>query len=74
MRYAGLTDDPDRRKKDHNYPKDFRVLHRFTSEKEARDWEKDMLAQGYKGDTGGAGWRYGYTFSITSRIKTLLSR
>ena len=74
MRYAGLTDDPVRRKKDHNYPKDFRVVHKFASEKEARKWEKDMLTQGYKGDTGGAGWQYGYTFSVTLRRKTLLSR
>ena len=31
----------------------------FSSEKEAREWEKKMLATpGAKGDTGGKGWRY----------------
>ena len=63
MRYAGLTDDPDRRKKEHGNPKDFRVVRTFKTETEARKWEKDMLAKGYKGDTGGKGWKYGYTFS-----------
>lgn len=65
MRYAGLTDDPERRKSEHGNPQDFRVVREFTSEYEARLWEKDMLDQGYKGDIGGAGWRYGYTFSVT---------
>lgn len=64
MKYAGLTDDPDRRKREHNYPSDFRVVREFSSESEARRWEKYMLAHGYEGDTGGAGWRYGYTFSV----------
>lgn len=65
MRYVGLTDVPQRRKADHGNPADFRVVREFSSENEARRWEKDMLAEGYKGDTGGAGWRYGYTFSVT---------
>jgi hypothetical protein len=64
MRYVGLTDDPARRKREHGYPPDFRVVHQFTYEYEARLWEKGMLAQGYAGDTGGAGWLYGYTFSV----------
>jgi len=61
-RYAGLTDDPDRRKREHGNPRDW-WQRSFTTEREARQWEKDMLSRGYAGDTGGAGWRYGYTFS-----------
>ncbi len=63
MRYVGLTDDPDRRKQEHGNPKDFRVVRKFKTETEARKWEKEMLAKGYKGDTGGKGWKHGYTFS-----------
>jgi hypothetical protein len=65
MRYAGLTDDTERREREHGFPRDFRVVRQFTYEHEARSWEKGMLAQGYAGDTGGAGWRYGYTFSMS---------
>lgn len=65
MWYVGLTDDPERRKREHGYPSDFSVVREFTSEDEARQWEKKMLAQGHQGDTGGAGWNYGYTFSVT---------
>lgn len=61
-RYVGLTDDPDRRKSEHGNPTDW-WQRSFSTEREARDWEKDMLSRGYLGDTGGAGWRYGYTFS-----------
>lgn len=67
MRYAGLTDDPQRRKAEHGNPPDFRVVKQFSSEKDAREWEKQMLARGYAGDIGGAGWKYGYTYSVTSR-------
>ena len=61
-RYAGLTDDPNRRKGEHGNPSDW-WQRSFSNEREARDWEKDMHSKGYRGDTGGAGWRYGYTFS-----------
>jgi hypothetical protein len=64
MRYAGLTDDPERRKKEHGNPKDFRVIRQFNTEIEAREWEKQMLSQGHRGDTGGAGWKYGYTYFL----------
>jgi hypothetical protein len=67
MRYVGLTDDPERRKKEHGGPPDFKVVHKFSSESAARKWEKSLLAQGYNGDTGGAGWRYGYTFSHNTK-------
>ncbi|MHC4720132.1 MAG: hypothetical protein ACYSYT_06625 [Planctomycetota bacterium] len=63
MQYAGLTNDPERRKQEHGNPADFTVVRQFTSQIEARDWEVAMLASGYAGDTGGAGWRYGYTFT-----------
>jgi hypothetical protein len=64
QRYVGLTDDPQRRKKDHGNPRSFRVVHQFRTENAGRKWEKEMLAKGYKGDTGGRGWKYGYTFSV----------
>jgi hypothetical protein len=43
-RYAGLTDDPERRKKEHGNPTDWRQRS-FSTESEARDWEKDMLSR-----------------------------
>lgn len=69
MRYVGLTDDPERRKEEHGGPPDFKVVRRFSSKSDAIEWEKSLLAQGYDGDTGGAGWRYGYTFSKRLRRK-----
>ena len=66
MRYAGLTDEPKRRKEEHGNPHDFRVMQQFTSELSARQWESRMLAQGYEEDTSGKGWKYGFTFSIRS--------
>ena len=64
MRYAGLTDEPARRKREHSNPGDFRVMQQFTCEAAARQWERRMLAQGYEEDTSGKNWKYGYTFSI----------
>ena len=29
----------------------------------------ERLFTGYKGDTGGKGWRYGYTYSVTSNTR-----
>jgi hypothetical protein len=66
MRYAGLTDEPERRKREHGNPRDFRVMQQFTCESAARQWERRMQAQGYEEDTKGTGWKYGYTFSIRS--------
>ncbi len=40
MRYAGLTDEPARRKREHGNPRDFRVMQQFTSETAARQWER----------------------------------
>lgn len=69
MKYVGLTDDPVTRKQQHGNPTDW-WQRSFSTEKEARDWEKSMLSQpGYKGNPGGAGWRYGYTYTITSTTR-----
>jgi len=69
MKYAGLTDDLNDRKAAHGNPSDW-WSRSFASEKEARQWEKATLAQpGYKGGPGGAGWRYGYTYTITSSTR-----
>ena len=32
MRYAGLTDEPERRKREHVNPRDFKVMQQFTSD------------------------------------------
>jgi hypothetical protein len=66
MKYVGLTDDPKTRKVQHGNPSDW-WQREFTTERAARQWEQEMLAKpGYKGGTGGSGWRYGYTYTITS--------
>ncbi len=65
MKYVGLTDDPARRRQEHGNPTDWQQQS-FSTETEARDWERRMLAQpGYTGGPGGDGWRYGYTYTIT---------
>jgi hypothetical protein len=63
MRYAGLTDETQRRKREHGNPSDFRIIQQFNSEAAARQWIKRMLAQGCEEDTSSKGWKYGYTFS-----------
>jgi len=66
MKYVGLTDDPSRRKREHGNPSDW-WQRSFITESIARKWEKEMLARaGYTGGTGGDGWKYGYTYTITS--------
>jgi len=67
-KYAGLTDDPKQRRQDHGNPSDWAVK-TFSTEKEARNWEKAMHDSGYKGAGGGAGWKYGYTYTITSTTR-----
>lgn len=65
MKYVGLTDNPSRRVAEHGNPSDW-LQRSFSNEAEARRWEKDMLSRpGYSGGTGGDGWRYGYTYTIT---------
>jgi hypothetical protein len=66
MKYAGLTDDPKICKQEHGNPYDW-TQQAFDTEIEARLWEKEMLSKrGYKGLTGNAGWRYGYTYTIAT--------
>ncbi len=69
MKYVGLTDDPETRKVAHGNPLDW-WHYRFNSEQKARQWEKNLIASpGYTGGAGGEGWRYGYTYTITSKTK-----
>ena len=69
MKYVGLTDDPQSRKAAHGNPSDW-WQRSFSTERDARQWEKEMLAKpGYIGGTGGEGWRYGYTYTITSSTR-----
>lgn len=65
MKYVGLTDNPEERKQQHGNPPDW-WQRSFYKENEAREWEKRMLSQnGYEGGTGGKGWKYGYSYTIT---------
>ena len=64
MKFVGLTDEPAKRKQSHGTPYDW-TQRTFENEKEARDWEKQMIDQGCKGGNGGPGWKYGYTYTIT---------
>ena len=65
-RYVGLTDDPERRRNEHNNPPDWRIERRFTSEREARQWEANELSRpGHCGGTGGEGWHVGYKYTVT---------
>jgi hypothetical protein len=69
MKYVGLTDDPETRKADHGNPSDW-WQRKFDTEKQALQWELDMLDKlGYQGGGGGLGWKYGYTYTITSTTK-----
>jgi hypothetical protein len=69
MKYVGLTDDPETRKAEHANPIDW-WQRSFETEAEARNWEKSMLSKpGYTGRGGGAGWKYGYTYTITDNTK-----
>lgn len=65
--YVGLTDNPDRRRGEHGNPSDWIVEKIFLFEFQARSWEKQELAKpGHTGGTGGAGWRYGYKYTVTA--------
>ncbi len=70
MIYVGLTDDPKQRREQHGNPPDWTQTPRFATENEARAWEKQQLARANtRGGTGGAGWRYGYWYTITSTTR-----
>lgn len=65
MKYVGLTDDPARRKLEHGNPADW-WEGSFSTEANALTWEQALLVKpGYSGSTGGHGWRYGYTYTIS---------
>ena len=66
-RYVGLTNNLEQRKEQHGNPSGFRRVRAFRSEKAAREWEEQMLKKGYNGDTGGKGWKYGYTFPVRGK-------
>jgi hypothetical protein len=69
MYYVGLTDDPQRRRAEHGNPSDWRTTAPFADEETARRWERMQLLRGHRGGTGGAGWRYGYVYTITTFTK-----
>jgi len=67
--YVGLTDDPDRRRVEHGSPSDWTQT-QFSTEAVARAWEANYVGKaGYQGGPGGAGWRFGYWYTVTSRTK-----
>ncbi len=69
MKYVGLTDTPQQRREQHGNPADWQQR-LFSRESEARTWEKTMLVQpGYTGGSGGEGWKYGYTYTITGSTR-----
>lgn len=69
MKYAGLTDNPWRRKQEHGDPS-YWWQRSFSTEDQARKWEKDMLAQPeYTGGAGGDGWHYGYIYTISASTR-----
>jgi len=41
MKYVGLTDDPARRREEHNNPRDWKQR-TFSTEEEARKWAKEL--------------------------------
>lgn len=64
---VGLTDDPVTRRQQHGNPPDWQQTS-FSTEEEARAWEKQYVGKpGYQGGPGGAGWRFGYWYTITSK-------
>ncbi len=66
MKFAGLTNDPETKRIEHGNPFDWNQ-HRFYGEEEAKSWEKLMVEIGYQGGVDCAGWKYGYTYTITKK-------
>ncbi len=70
MFYVGLTDDLQRRRAEHGNPEDWQTTQLFPSEASARSWEAEQLRKpNCSGRGGGAGWRYGYWYTITPTTK-----
>jgi len=69
--YVGLTDDPERRRREHGNPSDWQqTLVAFATEAAARAWEAQYVEKpGYQGGPGGSGWRYGYWYTITATTR-----
>jgi hypothetical protein len=65
MKHAGLTDDPKKKRESHGNPQEWYQIE-FATEKEARHWEKLMMAVGYQGGSSSDGWKYGYIYAITN--------
>ena len=64
MKFVGLTDDPAKRKVEHNNPSDW-TQRSFSTEEEARKWAKELLERPeYETGPGDLGWRFGYTYKI----------
>ena len=62
----GLTDDPKTSRSKHGNPPDWWQTP-FRSQAAARAWKGDMLTiSGYRATPGASGWRYGYTFTLSS--------
>lgn len=61
-RTVGLASDPLRRREALGNPERWMTAKRFHTEKEAREWEDELVSQGYRRDDGGTGWEFGYTF------------
>jgi len=68
-RMVGLASDPLRRKEDLGNPDRWLTIRKFRTEKEALEWEQKLITQGFKNDTGGTGWEYGYSYP-TPKIKS----
>ena len=67
MRYAGLTDNPDARRIAFGNPADW-IQYRFADEEEARAWEeKVQRGPGFKCGIADEGWRFGFTFTMTTQ-------
>ena len=67
--YVGLTDDPARLRVEHGNPSDWQLTGHFASESAAREWEKAQHRKGHQGGAGGAGWKYGYWYTVTTATK-----
>lgn len=69
MIYVGLTNDPDIKRQEHGSPEDW-WQRAFDSKEEAQTWVNEMLTtMEAKFPEDHHGWRFGYTFTITSKTR-----